>query len=390
MNVVFCGNPGSGKSTLCNCVFQKPVFKSGISSVVGMTTESKIGHFQGVNYIDTPGLADPIKRVEAGKQITAALKMGGQYKIIFVTGNNSGRLNESELATMLAICDAIRTDFEYGIVITKVTSGARNAIVTDIMRFVEVLPKRPSKFLLIDMVSDAHDVNDYVLNRNVRMDMLEFVDSLEPCSLGPLNVRDINTQNLEQRLKDAKRSFYTNELAKRRLSLARSMRQLDLAKDGKSRQESTINQKTDQIRAASREMSINNTKLEGLKRDIDKQQKKFYIGAGSVGAGGATIGAGAMGMIGVAAAPVVALPAIGIATMMAMHTRSKNDQRRRDVSSLERLVDVRSNNIYSYGNDVQRASEQLNVYNMSLQEAEDAVEYEQHSIDELEQALRCV
>lgn len=39
--IVFIGNPGVGKSTLCNSVFQQAIFNSGISIGTGMTEKNK-------------------------------------------------------------------------------------------------------------------------------------------------------------------------------------------------------------------------------------------------------------------------------------------------------------------------------------------------------------
>jgi len=39
--ILFCGNPGVGKSTLCNSIFGEAIFQSGVSLGKGMTTHKQ-------------------------------------------------------------------------------------------------------------------------------------------------------------------------------------------------------------------------------------------------------------------------------------------------------------------------------------------------------------
>src|SRR5690606_33779598 len=84
--VVFVGNPGVGKSTLCNSIFGQAIFKSGVSLGKGMTAHNREHMHEGQLYIDTPGLDDIDEEMcqQAASGIEKALKHNNNYKIVFV------------------------------------------------------------------------------------------------------------------------------------------------------------------------------------------------------------------------------------------------------------------------------------------------------------------
>jgi GTP-binding protein EngB required for normal cell division len=118
--IVFCGNPGVGKSSLCNSIFQQVVFQSGISKGRGMTQAKQEYIYENRKYIDTPGLSDVNLRKQAAEEIEKALKENNNYKIIFVATLEAGRIRPDDLVTINTICEAIKTPFEYGIIFNKV------------------------------------------------------------------------------------------------------------------------------------------------------------------------------------------------------------------------------------------------------------------------------
>src|SRR5689334_8685035 len=83
-SVVFCGNSGVGKSTLCNSIFGKAAFESGLSNSTGLTSAKQELAHGGRLYIDTPGLndVDPEKNKIYAKEIEKALKSKANSKII--------------------------------------------------------------------------------------------------------------------------------------------------------------------------------------------------------------------------------------------------------------------------------------------------------------------
>ena len=74
------GNPGSGKSTLCNCIAKAVLFKSGISFGSSKTYRIDKKIKDGIMYLDTPGLADIKMREDAASAITEALRQNWRFQ----------------------------------------------------------------------------------------------------------------------------------------------------------------------------------------------------------------------------------------------------------------------------------------------------------------------
>ena len=102
MHCIFIGNPGNGKSTLLNILCNTPHFKGGYSVGTGLTTKGSEVTIGGITYMDIPGLydIDPSKHANASAEISKALKRGGDYKVIFVVGDQNGRVVTEDVATM--------------------------------------------------------------------------------------------------------------------------------------------------------------------------------------------------------------------------------------------------------------------------------------------------
>ena len=73
------GNPGAGKSTLCNALMGKALFKAGIpddgKGVTILFESKKTPH--GFEIYDSPGLDDIEYREKASDEITKGLRKGG-------------------------------------------------------------------------------------------------------------------------------------------------------------------------------------------------------------------------------------------------------------------------------------------------------------------------
>lgn len=108
--ILFLGNPGTGKSTLINCLRGRADCKSGISFGDGMTKEASEHVSQDCVFVDTPGLADKEIEVTAAKAITGALKMGGACKLFFFVRLESGRIVSDDLVTIQRVLDTIGRD----------------------------------------------------------------------------------------------------------------------------------------------------------------------------------------------------------------------------------------------------------------------------------------
>lgn len=106
-NYLFLGNPGTGKSTLINCLIGHHEFDSGLSYGAGMTQLfHKLTHHATV-YMDTPGLADREIKEQAAVAITRALRQSGRYKLFFMVRLENGRVVSDDMATIETVMDSI-------------------------------------------------------------------------------------------------------------------------------------------------------------------------------------------------------------------------------------------------------------------------------------------
>jgi GTP-binding protein EngB required for normal cell division len=205
--VMFYGSPGAGKSSLCNSIFQKDVFKSGVSIGEGLTKAKQAYVYENRKYIDTPGLSDVKLRKRAAKEIEAALKENSNYKIVFVVAIEAGRVRPDDLEMINAVCDAIDTPFEYGIIVNKVNKWTltrfnqnRGALV---QAFLPTLHKAPSSYAVITVDEDMEDADNVFLSADShnRMELLDFINHLKPNNpneIAPKETQEAAIQNYEK------------------------------------------------------------------------------------------------------------------------------------------------------------------------------------------------
>lgn len=203
--ILFCGNPGVGKSALCNSIFQQNVFKSGVSVGQGLTREKQEYIYEDKKYIDTPGLADIKLREQAAKEIEKALKENNNYKIIFVATLESGKIREADLVTINTVCNAIKTPFEYGIIFNKVTKRVVDAIGENgenLKSFLDPLHKQPSSTIVIKKDEDMEDAKDVYLPHNSenRNKLILFITSLTANMIKPIQVQTIDVRAYEEKV----------------------------------------------------------------------------------------------------------------------------------------------------------------------------------------------
>jgi len=140
-NILFVGNPGTGKSTMLNCILGKAMFKSGNSfNGSGITTMLQLIVHQGVNYLDTPGLDDDELKQKCADEINCALKKSGIYYICFVVTLEAGRVRPADKATIkLVLESAPQIQSNYSIIINKLDE--------DLYDYYKKNPDVPATFL---------------------------------------------------------------------------------------------------------------------------------------------------------------------------------------------------------------------------------------------------
>lgn len=133
-DIIFCGNPGTGKSTIATSV-SGIQFQSGISFGSGLTVDliwNETPALPGVRFADTPGLVDMELAEQASRAITAALAEGAakghNTKIIFVLTLEGARIRTEDLYTIKTVMNSIRlangataSANSYAVIINKCT-----------------------------------------------------------------------------------------------------------------------------------------------------------------------------------------------------------------------------------------------------------------------------
>lgn len=130
-DIVFCGNPGVGKSTLLSSI-SGCHFESGISFGAGLTAKLQFHndpHNKDTRWADTPGLADIELAELAAKAINEALedasKNNRRVKIFFVVTAESGRIRPADHLTINKVMGCIKVtnneskDNKYGVIVNK-------------------------------------------------------------------------------------------------------------------------------------------------------------------------------------------------------------------------------------------------------------------------------
>ena len=128
-NVLFVGNPGSGKSSLLNSILKKVIFQSGVVIGSGLTFRFDKHEEDGVVYMDTPGLSDTKKRKQAAAAITQALKQTGEYRIFFILTLENGRLRPDDVYLLKLILESAQEDLtSYSLVLNQIIKTVKRKL----------------------------------------------------------------------------------------------------------------------------------------------------------------------------------------------------------------------------------------------------------------------
>jgi GTP-binding protein EngB required for normal cell division len=214
--ILFCGNPGVGKSTLCNSVFGKAMFNSGISLGTGMTEEKQEYIHDNKLYIDTPGLSDVEKREKAAEEIEEALKHNNNYKIVFVAVLEEGRIRADDLVTINTVCDALKgVNFEYGLIFNKVTKKTIQKINQSgltqeaLRRYLKPLSKQPSSVIILSKDDDIEGEDNMYFQSNDenRGKLLRFLNDLKANMVEKVRVRKLDIKDFEEKMEQMEKRY---------------------------------------------------------------------------------------------------------------------------------------------------------------------------------------
>jgi len=164
------GNPGTGKSTLLNCLMGEVRFTSGVSIGGGLTYElqKEVVDGKGV-YMDTPGLADVKLREKAAEAISEALRQDGEYRIFFVITLESGRARPADKVTMKLVMQACKEvpNFCYSIIVNKLSAPLKKKLLD---------PESPDSIKLRGCLNEDLPVQSNKMYYWQRVDEIDDVD----------------------------------------------------------------------------------------------------------------------------------------------------------------------------------------------------------------------
>jgi len=220
IDVIFCGNPGVGKSTLLSCI-SGVQFESGISFISGKTKELRFqttAKMPGFRFADTPGLSDVMTCVEAGKHITKAFENAqesGRYvMIVFVLVPLRGRIRPEDLCTIRNVMDAVtieerkdEKDNLYNIVMNQCDFMKVERLKEEGMQqfrayFCSESPAVPYTTSLMHFIPIIEKLDGA---ENTTQEMPELTKFLMRCSMGKIKkVNEIKVDNLQEQLDDMK------------------------------------------------------------------------------------------------------------------------------------------------------------------------------------------
>lgn len=281
--ILFSGNPGAGKSSLCNSIFQQPIFQSGFSFVGGMTREKQEYIYENRKYMDTPGLADIDAMEQAAKEIEKALKENNNYKIVFVATSESGRIKKEDLVTINTVCDAIKTPFEYGIILNNVPEKIVKKIpIEELGKYLPGLHKQPASAIIITEDENMKgEENAYLpFSSENRIKLVNFIASLRSNMIPASKVQQIDVSNYEQQVQEmgTKLQEALQEAEKQREEQKKLAEKLkateEEAKKQKEEQEKKLKQQTEELAKQKQEAEKLRLQQEKSRQEAEEKHKK--------------------------------------------------------------------------------------------------------------------
>ena len=210
--VMLLGRPGSGKSTLLNSMIDRFEFRSSLSFGAGKTrTWEAVTMKNDVTFIDTPGLSDPELRKEAANNITAALKEGGKFKILFMLTTLSGRVSPEDVTSMKVILDAVPTisENQFGIIVNRLGTAEYEGLRRSKQNFADFLKPIWAGLntitVKITLLKEDEALAGSENHVKTFPDLEELVMSVPTIEIEPCTVRDVESRNYQEVLEDFER-----------------------------------------------------------------------------------------------------------------------------------------------------------------------------------------
>jgi GTP-binding protein EngB required for normal cell division len=228
-NRLFLGNPGTGKSTLINCLVGASNLKSGLSWGGGLTQDYQCVDHDGITYMDTPGLADETIQKQAAKAITTALQQGGRYKLFFMMRLQNGRVVSEDLVTLervLGAIDVAPTKIRFSVIFNNVDKKQYNSLTqpdSDAFKSVHnVVNGRQVKtdaFCFIPAIAELDEASDAVITlpEYVR----DFMDKAPSMKIDPRVVKPVDPRGFQQQARMLQAEM--DELLKSRAAMMAAM-----------------------------------------------------------------------------------------------------------------------------------------------------------------------